>query len=215
MQNPVYADNTSIIGDGTQDNPLSATGGGGSGNPGGTDTAVQFNNAGSFGGDAAAFSWDDTAKQLEIISAAGGVAVATGPTESNEFAIVPTEINLSSGETGSTISINTNDGDIDIDTNTGSINIVTQGDPGTVEIAAQNSGGDACTLTIGSDSFTLQLSGDVIQGINNSGTDELGFFAATPISKPVVTGSRASGAALTSLLSRLAALGLITDSTTT
>lgn len=41
-----------------------------------------------------------------------------------------------------------------------------------------------------------------------------GFFSATPVVKPTVTGSRASGAALTSLLSAMSQLGLITDSTT-
>lgn len=39
-----------------------------------------------------------------------------------------------------------------------------------------------------------------------------GFFNTTPAAKPTVTGSRASGAALASLLTALAALGLITDS---
>ncbi|MGW9437950.1 hypothetical protein [Streptomyces sp. NPDC055607] len=42
-----------------------------------------------------------------------------------------------------------------------------------------------------------------------------GFYGATATAKPTVAGSRASGAALTSLLSALATLGLITDSTTT
>ncbi|KKK68494.1 hypothetical protein LCGC14_2943490 [marine sediment metagenome] len=41
---------------------------------------------------------------------------------------------------------------------------------------------------------------------------KMGFYASTPITKPAVTGSRASNAALASLLTQLAALGLITDS---
>ena len=40
----------------------------------------------------------------------------------------------------------------------------------------------------------------------------LGFFAATPAAKPTVTGSRGANAALASLLTALATLGLITDS---
>jgi hypothetical protein len=40
----------------------------------------------------------------------------------------------------------------------------------------------------------------------------LGFFGATPASKPTVSGSKGSNAALGSLLTALAALGLITDS---
>jgi hypothetical protein len=42
----------------------------------------------------------------------------------------------------------------------------------------------------------------------------LGFFDGTPVSKPNITGSRGGNAALASLLTNLAGLGLITDSTT-
>jgi len=42
----------------------------------------------------------------------------------------------------------------------------------------------------------------------------LGFFGAAAVSKPTVTGSRGGNAALASLLTALANLGLITDSTT-
>ncbi|HET7302777.1 MAG TPA: hypothetical protein VFI74_05610 [Candidatus Saccharimonadales bacterium] len=45
-------------------------------------------------------------------------------------------------------------------------------------------------------------------------TQKLGFFGATPVVRPTVSGSRSSGAALTSLLSTLATLGIITDATT-
>lgn len=46
------------------------------------------------------------------------------------------------------------------------------------------------------------------------GNGAIGFNAATPISKPTVTGSKAANAALTSLLSALAAYGLVVDSST-
>ena len=49
----------------------------------------------------------------------------------------------------------------------------------------------------------------------SAGLAQLGFFGAAPAARPNVTGSRASGAALASLLTQLAALGLITDNTTT
>lgn len=42
----------------------------------------------------------------------------------------------------------------------------------------------------------------------------LGFYNASAIAKPVITGSRSDGTALASLLTQLANLGLITDSTT-
>ena len=54
------------------------------------------------------------------------------------------------------------------------------------------------------------------QGIRmvDVGLNKLGFFTATAVTKPIVTGSRAGNAALASLLTALATLGLITDSTT-
>lgn len=42
----------------------------------------------------------------------------------------------------------------------------------------------------------------------------LGFYGTTPIAKPTVTGSRGGNAALASLLTALASLGLIVDNTT-
>jgi hypothetical protein len=46
-------------------------------------------------------------------------------------------------------------------------------------------------------------------------SSKFGFFSATPVTKPTVTGSKTAGAALVSLLAALVSLGLITDSTTT
>jgi hypothetical protein len=42
-----------------------SAGGGGGGTPGGSDTQVQYNNAGSFGG-SADLTWDDTTKELGV-----------------------------------------------------------------------------------------------------------------------------------------------------
>lgn len=47
------------------------------------------------------------------------------------------------------------------------------------------------------------------------GKSALGFFGTTPITKPVVAGSKATAAAYASLLAAMVALGLVTDSTTT
>lgn len=46
-------------------------------------------------------------------------------------------------------------------------------------------------------------------------TQKLGFWNVTPVVQQTVTGSRATGAALTSLLSKLALIGIIVDSSTT
>ncbi len=45
-------------------------------------------------------------------------------------------------------------------------------------------------------------------------TGSLGFYGATPAAKPTVTGTRDANAGLASILTQLATLGLITDSTT-
>ena len=62
----------------------------------------------------------------------------------------------------------------------------------------------------------MQINGglSVAGNLRHSGTS-LGFYSATAIAKPTVTGSRSGGAALVSLLSALSSLGLITDTTTT
>ncbi|MFD1657006.1 hypothetical protein ACFSL4_01830 [Streptomyces caeni] len=57
------------------------------------------------------------------------------------------------------------------------------------------------------DSLTVALA------LKHLGTT-LGFYGATPAARPTVTGSRGGNAALASLLTALATLGLITDSTT-
>jgi hypothetical protein len=41
----------------------------------------------------------------------------------------------------------------------------------------------------------------------------MGFNAATPVARPTVTGAKGSNAALASLMTALAAYGLVTDST--
>jgi hypothetical protein len=66
------------------------------------------------------------------------------------------------------------------------------------------------TLTLGSDAGTCI-------NITANGTTYvplLSFFTATPIAQPTVSGSRGGNAALTSLITTLANLGLIIDTTT-
>jgi hypothetical protein len=77
-----------------------------------------------------------------------------------------------------------------------------------------NVGGDnlismgVTTFSVGSDNGTCAIK------IGTNAGDTLGFFNTAPIAKPTVTGAKAGNAALTSLLQKLAALGLIIDSTT-
>lgn len=56
---------------------------------------------------------------------------------------------------------------------------------------------------------------EVVTGASSSvGTGKIGAFGVTAVTRPTVTGSKASGAALQSLLTALAALGWIVDSST-
>lgn len=55
---------------------LNATGGGG-GTPGGSDTQVQFNDAGAFGGDTN-FIWNKTTKQLTLVASSGTAGLVIG-----------------------------------------------------------------------------------------------------------------------------------------
>jgi len=94
---------------------------------------------------------------------------------------------------------------------------------GNLTLRAEDTGGiartgldidpDALTVLRGDTGFQLQVtpSGTVRFEANATG---IGFFAATPVAKPTVSGSRAGNLALLSLTTQLANLGLITDSTT-
>lgn len=64
-------------------------------------------------------------------------------------------------------------------------------------------------------SFPETVSGNIsVDGtLAHTGTTA-GFYNATPVAKPTVTGAKGGNAALTSLLTALASLGLITDSST-
>jgi hypothetical protein len=51
------------------------------------------------------------------------------------------------------------------------------------------------------------------QEVEHSNCTHMGFFNTAPVAKPTVTGSRGGNAALASLLTALANLGLITNNT--
>jgi hypothetical protein len=71
------------------------------------------------------------------------------------------------------------------------------------------------SLLIGTttDGMTAGGSVAIAQDLAHRGT-KTGFYNTTPITKPTASGSRGGNAALASLLTALANLGLITDSTT-
>jgi hypothetical protein len=68
---------------------------------------------------------------------------------------------------------------------------------------------DVAIVTVPINGYSLHL----INGNLEVG-GEVGFYGTAPIAKPTVTGSKGGNAALASLMSALASLGLVTDSTT-
>jgi hypothetical protein len=91
----------------------------------------------------------------------------------------------------------------------------------TLTVRAANATG---TTSTGGDLIVASGTGTTANGnvkINSGSTTRiqangtgLGFFAATPVAKPTVTGAKGGNAALASLLTQLVSLGLITDSST-
>jgi len=78
-------------------------------------------------------------------------------------------------------------------------------------------------LRLSADAQNIQAAGkiefvDALYGATKHTLDgaanQVGFYGASPASKPSVTGSRGGNAALASLITALATLGLVTDNTT-
>lgn len=73
--------------------------------------------------------------------------------------------------------------------------------------------GDNVLIGTSTDGMTANGSLAIAQDLAHRGS-KAGFFNAAPVTKPAVTGSRGGNAALASLLTALAGLGLLTDSST-
>lgn len=83
-----------------------------------------------------------------------------------------------------------------------------------LQIAGYTDGGSPTNfVTITRSTGRVLLSGELeIDGALNHDGSTVGFYGTAPAVKPTVTGSRGSNAALASLLTALAGLGLLTDS---
>lgn len=85
-----------------------------------------------------------------------------------------------------------------------------------LRVVGGTAGNGAVITALGSDTNIMIRTAGVGTGgtqIEPSG-GRVGFYGTTPVAKAAITGSRGGNAALASLLSQLATLGLITDSTT-
>ena len=80
-------------------------------------------------------------------------------------------------------------------------------------VAWRNQADNADLIELQTDSSNNLLVGNAIGGVKLLGSS-LGFYSATPVSKPTVSGSKGANAALTSLMAALVSLGLVTDTTT-
>lgn len=85
-----------------------------------------------------------------------------------------------------------------------------------VSVTGSATGNAVSVTATGSDSnIQLNLSGKGTSGVQvGAASQAVGFYGTTPGAKQTVTGSRGANAALASLLTALATLGLITDSST-
>ena len=109
-------------------------------------------------------------------------------------------------ETGAKIKFNSS-GDIEI-TSVGKVSVVS---PTLVEVTAPAIEHNGNVVNDG----TLDVTGDTtLDGALNHDGANAGFYGATPITKPEVTGVKQGGTAQTSLFAALESLGLITDSST-
>lgn len=188
-----------VLGIGLTSGFLQPSKGSGTTKAAGNDTDIQFNNAGNFAGDDN-LTWDKTSQSFSVTGKAGStIALLEGPTETNGIEITDTDVVMIANETGAALTLESDSG-IDVTTRTGGIQI----------------GSNDSVTQLSIDTVT----GNIAMGSTNPASIRLSaasmafFDVVVPIAKPDVTGSKASGAALVSLLAAFVALGLITDSTT-
>ena len=81
--------------------------------------------------------------------------------------------------------------------------------PGSVTLVSRNSSGNALDCVVCRASGTTEIK----LALAHQGST-LGFYNTTPTTKPTITGSRGGNDALADRLTKLAGLGLLTDSTT-
>ena len=171
--------------------------------PGGSDGDLQFDNAGQFG-NAGSLNSGDIANAIGgnlLLNFANGVEIGGDAAGDNSFSV--------NGVTGISLEANNaSAGAVDISGKNLSVSasngMTFNGGPNGITFNATNLGGGGPIDFASTAGITI-----------GSGSDTLAFYgAATPVAKPTITGSKGGNVALASLLTHLAALGLVTDSTT-
>jgi hypothetical protein len=210
--------------------------------PAGSTTQIQYNNAGAFGADAN-FTFTSGTNTLTTGNITGSgttsmviqskaPALGSSPTltiqtpNSPSTSYTPANLILKAGsrfgsgvQKGGDVNINAGNGGA---LNGGDVNITAgSGDPfgGSINLTpgaffSVNVNGDFNAASGSASVYVFADDGSTGASAIGMSSNNLGFYGTFPISKPDVNGSRATGAALVSLLSALASLGLITDSTT-
>jgi hypothetical protein len=207
MQNPVFTDEVTLTGDGTRQHPL--RGAPGFGVPAPPDKSVQINNGGAFGG-SADFTYDPATGQLNFFPVTPGSFANISTMGAGSYIVVA---GGKSGNSGLDINLDYPEGVLlqCDESPSGGVHIWN------VPIPFDNSG--QIELVHGDDTPTVHQSitidGTGVKIADRGATPKLGFFGTAPVIKPTVTGAKLPGdAVMASLLAALAALGLITDTTT-
>jgi hypothetical protein len=101
------------------------------------------------------------------------------------------------------------------DGTSGFVGIEFLSDAGGLQIfTGYNYGGGEYRFNAFATGTSIQLMGNSQAVVHITQDRKLGFYNTTPVAKPTVSGSRGGNAALASLLTALANLGLVTNSTT-
>lgn len=168
----------------------------GSGSPGGSDTQLQFNNSGSFGG-SANLTWSGSALSVNAADA----ATNTSP----DVLVV--------GHTTSATPLPSFGGTIRVNAHSTTNTVRSVGSISAKWVSATDASRRSRVILNASDASSSDVECMRFES-GGSGVPYMGFFGATSISRPTVSGSRGGNAALASFLTQMASLGLITDTTT-
>lgn len=168
--------------------------------PGGVDTSVQIGSAGAFAG----FS--------TFTYVSGSNTLSVGHITGSALAMTIQPMTPTAADDGGALTLQAR-------TATGTA----KNGGGVVIQAGGSSSGTAGGITLtpgaaaggnGAISLKSVAGGDALVILDNGAASKIGLFGATPVVRQTVTGSRAGNAALASLLTALATLGVVVDSST-